>query len=72
MTDAIWVTSALTFGAISYAYLKMPGGNVLRSKIDSEMTLPRRFLRRFLPFAGLALPCIIVRNQLTLSNPYKK
>jgi len=40
--------------------------------MDREMTMPRRFLRRFIPFLGIALPCIIVRNQLTIPNPYKK
>jgi len=53
---------------ISYSYLLMPGGKVLRDAYDAKLTPFRRITRRVIPFVLLALPIYYSREFIEQTN----
>lgn len=49
-------------GVISYMYLGFPAGKVIRDRHDASLPFWRRVSRRAIPFIGLALPFILMRE----------
>ena len=56
-----WLTAFILLGLTSYTFLLMPGGKVIRDRYDASLSVPRRVLRRFLPFIGIAFPIYVTR-----------
>jgi hypothetical protein len=68
--DMFWMTLSLMVGVVSYSFLQMPGGKVIRDRYDASISRPRWLLRRLVPFFSLAYPIILVRARLSLHNGY--
>ncbi len=69
--DTLLMIGSLTVGAVAYAFLLMPAGEVIRNRLDAKRSPFNRAMRRFVPFAGLALPFIMVRGMLSFDNGYR-
>jgi len=69
--DSFALMAYLTFGTVGYCYLLSPNGKVIRDRMEAKMTPSRRWLRRLVPFLGLAVPFIIVRQGVRVDNGYR-
>ena len=69
--ESLLIISSLTVGTVSYCYLLAPSGKVIRDRIDAKLSSSRRFIRRLVPFVGLALPFVLVRSCLSTDNNYR-
>jgi hypothetical protein len=56
---------ALTVGSISYISLLFPAGKVIRDRVHANMNPYKLMVKRFLPFAGLAFPIMLLRLRLS-------
>lgn len=69
--DSLLILSSMTIGALAYCYKLAPAGKVIRDRMEAQMTPTRLFVRRAVPFLGLAIPFVIVRMSLQVDNGYR-
>jgi len=69
--SGVFVASTMV-GIISFCYLMMPAGKVVRDIIDSKSSKFRYWSRRFVPFLGLAIPIVMTRKITNYSNGYRE
>lgn len=65
------IFGGLTLGALGYCFLLAPTGKVIRDRMEAKMSASRRFIRRAVPFVGLAIPFVLVRAALQVDNGYR-
>lgn len=68
---SILILSSMTIGALAYCYKLAPAGKVIRDRMEAQMSSTRLFVRRAVPFLGLAIPFVIVRMSLQVDNGYR-
>ena len=60
-SDSLFIILGVTTFTLGYVGLQMPGGKVIRDRYDRSLALPIRWVRRAVPFLGLAVPILIAK-----------